>query len=160
MLFRSPDRRGRLHDEDVASLRGFRKLLDEAFSTNLSIDAKTVASTFRGNASVYSPCQLTDGSNETYWATDDNVSQGWVEIILPKKTTVHFVLLQEYIALGQRVKSFSVNAWKEDQWQPVMQGTTIGYKRILEIEPIETDKVRINFTSSKASLVISNIALY
>jgi alpha-L-fucosidase len=73
---------------------------------------------------------------------------------------VHYILLQEYIQLGQRVKAFRVEIWKDGKWETVATATTIGYKRILEIEPVETDKLKINFTASKASLVISNIEVY
>ncbi len=69
-------------------------------------------------------------------------------------------MLQEYIQLGQRVKSFSVEAWKEDRWQSIAKGTTIGYKRILKIDPVETDKLRITILDSKACPVISNVEIY
>ena len=77
-----------------------------------------------------------------------------------KKSVIQFVTLQEYIKLGQRVKSFSVDVWKDNAWQPVASATTIGYKRILKIAPVETDKVRINITASKACPVISNVEIY
>jgi len=69
-------------------------------------------------------------------------------------------VLQEYIKLGQRVKAFSVEVWKDNNWQQVASGTTIGYKRILKIDPVQINKIRINITDSKACLVISNIEVY
>jgi alpha-L-fucosidase len=69
-------------------------------------------------------------------------------------------VLQEYIRLGQRVKSFTVEVWKDNNWTKVADGTTIGYKRILKIDPVITDKVRINITASKACPLISNVAIY
>jgi alpha-L-fucosidase len=69
-------------------------------------------------------------------------------------------VLQEYIQLGQRVKSFTVEAWKDNSWQKIAEGTTIGHKRILKIDLVETSKIRINITDAKACPVISNVALY
>ncbi len=68
--------------------------------------------------------------------------------------------MQEYVKLGQRVKSFNVEVWKDAAWQKVADATTIGYKRILKIDPVETTKVKISITDSKACPVISNIELY
>ncbi|MGH2562939.1 MAG: alpha-L-fucosidase, partial [Ginsengibacter sp.] len=64
------------------------------------------------------------------------------------------------IKLGQRVKSFNVEVWKDGSWQQVAEATTIGHKRILQIDPVETKKLRVNITGSKACPVISNIEVY
>ena len=69
-------------------------------------------------------------------------------------------MLQEYIKLGQRVKSFTVDVWINDAWQQIAAGTTIGYKRILKLTPVKAGKLRINIKASKACPVISNVAIY
>jgi alpha-L-fucosidase len=81
-------------------------------------------------------------------------------ISLARAGIVQYITLQEYIRLGQRVKSFSVDVWKDNAWQPVASATTIGYKRILKIAPVETSKLRITITDSKACPVISTIEIY
>ena len=70
------------------------------------------------------------------------------------------MLIQEYIKLGQRIKSFSVEIEKDGNWLEVAKGTTIGYKRILRIDPVEAQKVRLVITGSKACPVISNMEVY
>jgi alpha-L-fucosidase len=62
--------------------------------------------------------------------------------------------------LGQRVKSFQVKAWNNEQWETVSEATTIGYKRILRIDPMKTTRIRIEITDSKACPVITNVAIY
>jgi len=69
-------------------------------------------------------------------------------------------MIQEYIQLGQRIRSFSIDAWQDDSWVPVAAGTTVGYKRILSIPALETSRIRINILDSKACPVISNIGVY
>ncbi len=155
-----PDQRGLVHENDVTSLKGFRKLLDETFKSDFALHAKTTSSSQRGNAEQFSPTQLTDGNNETYWATDDDVTSASIEINLGKDQTINYILLQEYIKLGQRVKSFSIEIWKDNTWQVVAQGTTIGYKRILKLKPTETSKIRINILNSKACPILANLSVY
>lgn len=160
LLNMPPDRRGRIHENDVKALEGFRTLLDRELGTDLAVRAPVQANTTRGNAEQFSSRNLTDENKETYWATDDNVSIGSVQINMDGKKKVKYILLQEYIPLGQRVKSFTIEAWTVGKWETVASGTTIGYKRILKIEPTETDRIKVNFTASKSSLVISNIEVF
>lgn len=155
-----PDRRGLFHENDVKALTEWRKLLDEAFAVNLALNAKAKSETYRGKSKEYAAANVTDANPETYWATDDGVTSGSIEINLGSEKTVKYVLLQEYIKLGQRVKSFTVEVWQGDNWKKVGEATTIGYKRIVKIDPVETSKVRINFLDAKACPVISNIEVY
>jgi alpha-L-fucosidase len=155
-----PDRRGLFHANDVQSLKGFRKLLDSVFAKNLALNAKVTAASFRGNDEKYAAANLTDGDKNTYWATDDGVDTGSLEISLPAKSVVKYVVLQEYIQLGQRVSNFAVEGLVNGQWQRLASGTTIGHKRILQIDPVETDKIRVTINAAKACPVISNVELY
>lgn len=155
-----PDRRGLIHENDVNALKGWRAMLNEAFGTNLAAGAMTLASNYRGKAEAYAPSKTTDGDKETYWATDDDVTSASLEINLGKTVPVKYVMLQEYIKLGQRVKGFTVEVWKNNAWQQVGEGTTIGYKRILRLDPVETDRVKVTITASKACPLISNVAVF
>ena len=85
---------------------------------------------------------------------------GSIVFNLGSKKSVQFITIQEYIKLGQRVKSFSVYVWKNNSWEEVSKGTTIGHKRIVKIDPIQTEKVKIAITAAKASPLISNIEIY
>ena len=44
-----PDRRGRIHETDAASLAAFGRTIRETFATNLAVGAKAAASNVRGN---------------------------------------------------------------------------------------------------------------
>ncbi len=155
-----PDRRGQLHENDIQSLRGFRQRLDEAFTNNRATEATVTASSYRGKSSRFASENLIDGDKETYWATNEDITTGSIELEWDEPQTVSYVLIQEYIPLGQRVKSFQVKAWNNEQWETVSEATTIGYKRILRIEPVKTTSIRIEITDSKACPVITNVAIY
>ncbi len=155
-----PDRRGLIHENDVAALQGWRKLLNEHFKNNIAANAEARPSNVRGDNDAYTAKNLTDGNKETYWATDDNITNASVDISWRDVKPVRYVLLQEYIKLGQRVKSFTVEVQEGNQWKKVAEGTTIGYKRIVSFDPVETNAVRVTITDSKACPVISNIEVY
>ncbi len=155
-----PDRRGLIHENDIASLQGFRKLLDTEFDDNLARNAEITCSSFRGSNLQYQASNLIDENPDSYWATDDSITTASIEIKLKQESLVKYIILQEYIRLGQRVKSFSVDVWVDDAWKTIGSETTIGHKRILKISPEKTSKIRINFTDSRACLVISKIEVY
>lgn len=155
-----PDRRGLINPKDSVSLMGWKKLIDERFSHNLALNKPVKTSSFRGESVAFSGDKTTDADKETYWATNDNETTGTLEIDLGETQKVSYVWLQEYIRLGQRVKSFSIEAEKHGSWQKLAEGTTIGYKRIMKVTPTETQKVRITITGSKACPAISNIEIY
>jgi len=155
-----PDRRGLINELDVASLRGWKKLIDQAFSVNLAAGAKASADKWRGKSKKFAASNVLDGDKTTYWATDDEVKSASVEITLSSTKKLNYIFLQEYITLGQRVKSFTVDVLKEGQWERVTEGTTIGYKRILSLKGVETSAVRVNIIEAKACPLISSIELY
>jgi len=156
-----PDRRGQIHENDVASLTAWKKLLDDAFATNLAVGAEVSASNVRGNADAFAASLLTDGKSQTYWATDDEVSTAQLELTLAEATLVKFVTLKEYVRLGQRVQQFTIEANVDGTWREIASGTTIGYKRILKIEtPVNASAIRVNITESKAAVVLSEVEVY
>ena len=103
---------------------------------------------------------LNDGNKNTYWATDDNVNRASIEIDLKKNTKVKYVVLEEFIRLGQRISKFNIEAWNKGKWRKVADATTVGHKRILKLNGIETEKLRVNILSSKACPLISGISVY
>jgi alpha-L-fucosidase len=155
-----PDKRGLINEKDVRSLQGFRELLDKAFAHNLAANAKTTASSYRGSAKKYSPAMLTDGDAKTYWATDDKVKSASIEIDLGRTVPVKYMVLQEYIALGQRVSAFNIEVLSDGNWKKVAEATTIGHKRIISLSDVQASKIRVNITGSRACPVLSEIKVY
>jgi alpha-L-fucosidase len=153
------DRRGLVHENDVKQLMALKSYTDKA-SHNLAAGKKADASNVRGKNPAFAASKSLDGKRETYWATDDQVTQASLDIDLGKPTPINRILLEEYIALGQRVKKFSVAVWKENRYQTVAIGTTIGNRRILRFPTLTTSKVRVTIEESKASPLMSNVELY
>ncbi len=155
-----PDQRGLFHENDVKALKGFRKILDSVFADNLVENASISADSFRGKSETYNAEKAIDGNTETFFATDDDITSATLEIELPQEKTLNYIVLQEYIQLGQRVENFTVSAWENNAWAVIATGTTIGHKRILKLGGVSTHKIKVDITSAKASPLISNIGLY
>lgn len=152
------DRRGLVHENDVKALMELRKTLDETFANDLAKGKRIKASNTRGNQ--YEANKALDGDKNTYWATDDETIESSLEIDFGTETTFNRLVLQEYIALGQRVKSFKVEALINGTYQTLATETTIGYKRMLRLPDTKATKLKITILDAKASPTISNIEVY
>ena len=155
-----PDQRGQFHENDVASLLGMRKIIDSVFAENLAENAQISASNFRGASEDYAAANLIDGDPSSFWVTDEGIIESSIELEFDSAKTVNFVLLQENIALGQRVEKFHIAAMIDGDWEEIAEGTTIGYKRILEVPSVETTALKVEFEAAKASPVITNLEIY
>jgi len=151
---------GLINKRDEAVALEFGKAVKEAFALNLAKGKKVTASNIRGNSKDFNPLNAVDNNENTYWATDDAVRSASVTIDLGKPTKLNRFMVQEYIRLGQRVKSFTVEALVNDKWLVVANATTIGYKRVLSFPTVTADKIRLNITDSKSCPLISNIGIY
>ena len=160
-----PDTRGHIHEIDSSRLMEFRAALDLIQSKDFAAGAKVVATTFDGKplkvrGKAFRPDNLTCGNYDRYWAPGDDVTCARLEIRLPGQCRFNRVMLQEYIPLGQRVESFTIEVPDGDGWKTVAEETTIGYKRIVLIPQTTADKVRISITGSLACPVLSTVSLW
>jgi len=155
-----PDRRGLIPDTDVERLRSFHQAVDAAFRVDHAREATATASNARGGSAAYGAARVNDGKPDTYWATDDGVTSASVTLTFATPTRFDRVVLQEFIALGQRVEAFAVEAEAEGGWKTVAEGTTIGYKRIVRCEPTTAARVRVNIVRARACPTLATIGVY
>jgi len=67
---------------------------------------------------------------------------------MPEKRLADRVVLAEDLAYGQMVRSFAVEAWTGGRWKVAARGSTIGYKRIVVFDPVETSRLRVEVLES------------
>lgn len=156
----SPDKRGRLHDDDVAKLKKFGEWKRKTFSKNLAEDAKAIASNTRGNVAKFSARNVLDGKKNTYWATDDQVKTPSLVLELGKKTTFNVVSLREYLPLGIRIDSWALDSWQDGEWEEFSKGTSIGNRRLVRAPEISTTRVRLRITKAVACPALREFALH
>ncbi len=155
------NREGLISLLDSANAVNYHQQIQQELSHNLLTGIHPIASNDRGKG--FEATNVSDNKYDTYWATADNVKSAALTFTLSKATKINRVLLQEYIPLGQRVKSFVVEYQLKGKWNAIdskEETTTIGYKRILRFPTITTDKLRIRFIDARGCLCINNIAAY
>ena len=129
---------GRIHPTD--SLRGiaFKKMIDEVFKENLVDKAHVSRKGLTTTVSFRRP------------------------------TEFNRFVAEEDIALGQRVKKFTLEALVDGAWLPLTDElaedgdglTTIGHRRIICFPTVKASKLRFTIVDTKAEPVIKKIGLY
>jgi alpha-L-fucosidase len=155
-----PDRRGQIHENDVASLSEFRRILNATFAKNLAQGARLTPSNVRGGAKRFNAQNLLDQKAETYWATDDGVTTPELVIEFPKPVTFNVISLRECLPLGQRVETFGLDQYKDGNWVEFAKGTSIGSHRLVRGDSVTTHKVRLRITQAAVCPAISEFGLY
>src|SRR5438128_953542 len=158
-----PDRRGRIHENDVRSLREFRRILDATFSTNLASGegARVSASNSRGGRDPrFAPANGLEGKRDTYWATDDGERTPSLSLELPREVSFNVVRLREYLPLGQRVESIVIDGWQHGQWVEFGNATSIGNCRLIRGPRVTTSRVRLRVMKASVCPAISELGLF
>ncbi len=156
-----PDRRGRIHENDIASLREFRRILDATFAKNLAAGAALQASDTRGaDAKRFGAANLLDGDRATYWATGDAVTAAELTLTWPQPVTFNVVDLREALPLGQRIEAFVLERSANGAWQEFAKGTSIGNRRLVRTAPVTTDKLRLRITKAAACPALAELGVY
>ncbi len=153
-----PDRRGLINEIDAANAKEFHRIIAETFQNNLAAHAKiTASSTRRGD---FKPWAILDDKLETFWAAEDGATKP--ELTIELKTPARFDVIQlgEFISLGQRLETFGVDIWKNDAWQEIANGTSVGYKKLVRLSaPVEAAKLRLRL-SAPVCPTLSTFGLY
>ena len=155
----APDTQGLIPEYDAKRALELGKVISKTYEINITKGAKASSKQTR-RGKDFSPSNLLDGNTKNYWTTDDGVTQGAVEIDLGKKKVFNRIVLQEYIKLGQRVEKFAIDTMVDGNWQELIKGTTIGYKRILRVDNMSAKRLRLRIDKSMACPVLSEFGLY
>ena len=83
-----------------------------------------------------------------------------IELQLENPEEANTFMIQEYLPMGQRIKSFYFEVLSEGSWKKVYEGTTIGNKRLIRFDTQTIEGVRFTITDTKAQVVLSNMGLY
>ena len=107
---------GLIHENDEKAALEFAAVIKASFAVNLAGKTKAEASNVRGNAKKFEAAKAIDSNKDTYWTTDDSVTKAALVIDFGEPALFNRFLVQEYIRLGQRVKSFTVEARVDGNW--------------------------------------------
>lgn len=178
-----PNNYGVLPTQTVNTLNELGVMLHERLAVPVyGMDESTAANDFAKTAQIvvsdertggnYGISNLTDGDRKTYWATNDNTIEASITLTWSTAPTVRYLVLQEPIELGQRIKDFKIEYTQNgSDWQEMAKDitTTVGYKRIIPLNGSTEDSygngykvraMRITILDSRACPLISNINVY
>lgn len=170
-----PNKAGLLPEADVKVLRQLGTLLKNRLGNDLAKTAHIQVSDTRtaGAARNYTTANLIDNNPKTYWATNNGTNTATITLTWDNPQTVRYVMLQEYIRLGQRIKSFKIETssdgttWKTSA--PGVTTTTVGYKRIIPLNGSTANSygsgtsvkaLRVTLTDAKACPTLSTLSVF
>ncbi len=83
-----------------------------------------------------------------------------LELRLPETHAVNHVILQENIKNGERVREYSVQAYQDGKWVTVCEGTCIGHKRIQQLKPVTTERIRLVILEAVGNPQIKSFSVF
>ena len=146
-----PTNEGLIHENDVRRLNEIGEFLNKAFADNIAPQADITADG-EGIENVLSD------SYDKYYMPDNSETEITFKFDKPEK--LGYLVIKENICMSQRVESFKVSVSENGSFKGIYDGTVIGYKRIVPLNDITTDCIKITITDSRTSPVISFIGIY
>lgn len=73
---------------------------------------------------------------------------------------VNQIVIMEEIAKGQNIRKYEVEAWINNQWQPVCNGISVGHKRIQTFPTVHTEKLRLKILKASRTPDVKEFAAY
>jgi len=156
-----PDRRGRIHENDVASLRGFKRYIDATFGHDLAAGARVSATSARPG---FPAANVIDGKRDTYWASDDGVKTPSLTLDFDREISFDVVRLREYLPLGQRVISIIVEMSRgrggAGAWHEFGRATSIGSCRLIRGPRASATRLRVRVTGASVCPALSEVSVF
>ena len=155
-----PMKNGKIHEKDIAILKRLGEFINDTFKNNLLKNAliTTVPEhDCRGN----SPDMMRTDDYNTYFMNKEGENKLLIEIKFDECKKLNYLVLKEAITFSQRVEKFNVYFNDESGNKiKIFEGTTIGYKRIIDLKGNKTDNLTIEIEDSRVAPVMSFVGVY
>lgn len=158
-----PNSSGLISAEDIRVLQEFSELRNSIFSQNLAANALLTASSTRGRLddSSFEPYNVLKEGIYSYWAPEENQSEWQLYLDLQQLVSFNVLQVQEPIQMGQRIAEFHLEILNADEkWKKVINGTTVGYQRLLRFPTVKSQYLRFVIDKSRADPLISHLGVY
>lgn len=159
-----PNDQGTVDQAILDRLEEFGQNIKDTFDDNLAAaeDAEVLASNVRGNDIKFSPANVTDKQDNTYWTTDDGENSGSILLNLGTAKKFDVVSIEEAIQNGQRINGYKVEYRNGNGvWTLLKEGETIGAKRLIRFPAVTADQVKITVETTEGKVpMISEAGVY
>lgn len=150
-----PTREGEIHKRDVEELTKLGDFLKTAFGNNLIGNGSIIASSTLDKHTIEN---VKVDNYESYYASSEEICEIIIE--LDKLNKINHIVLKENIMLSQRIEKFKIELYNCNQLVKEYSGETIGYKKIIPIERVDTNKLVIKVSKSRSNPNFSFIGVY
>ena len=151
------DTRGLIHENDEKQLMALARFINKSFETNLAQQAKINVSSFH---SEHPSKNLIDDNPTTSWASEKSDTTPKLTLEFDEAVHANTLMIQEAIALGQRVKKFKIAVLSDGQWTTIYTGETIGNKRLIRFDRQKIKSIQIDILDAKDPVVFNTIGLF
>ena len=153
-----PDKRGRIHENDVQRLKELGDRLRATFAENLAGDAKTSVE--------YSGPKIVGVFDKRERAVDGYIMPPLGAFVwgLGGARSFNVAMLTEDISQGQHVEAFAFDVWAgagpvtdrnllgQTGWREIAKGTTIGWKKLLRFPTVTAEWVRVRILRARGEV--------
>ncbi len=150
------DRRGLIHENDSASMMGFAAIRQLGLQNILPKNTKIVSSSAVDGH--LAQC-INHPKNGDYWAAKPTDAKPILSLSFQDPILMNALLLQEPIALGQRIKKFHLDITNDSGETERIDVQTIGNKRIIPFKQRKVISLKITFDESRGQVLVSNLEI-
>ncbi len=151
-----PTNEGLFHENDCARLKEIGEYLSKAYRNNIFPAAEISAECSEG----HEICNAVQTGYNCCFIAPSGCNTAGITARWDSPQNITSIVLMENITMGQRVESFTVEADIDGELKPIYSGTVIGYKRIIPLNNVFTDEIRINITDSRSEPTFAFIGIY
>ncbi len=150
-----PTRDGLFHENDCKRLAEIGDYLRENFSNNILKEATITADETAEDCDIENALEA---GYDSFYMSRENTAR--ITACWDIQHKIKAVVLMENITLSQRVECFTIEVRDNGEYKEVYSGTVIGYKRIVTLDDINTDSIRIKITDSRKEPTLSFMGVY
>ncbi|MBC2603238.1 alpha-L-fucosidase [Puniceicoccus vermicola] len=149
---------GLVHTVDAERAVAFQQAKAALFATDLAIDSRIQIS----NAEAEYPIDtVLDAEKNSYWTPGKAGENATLMLRLPEERTVSIVSLEEAIEFGQLIAKHRIELQDDSRKScRVIEGTTVGCKRLHRVDPILCSTVKLTISKSYGESALAALRLY
>ncbi len=155
-----PDRSGRIPPEHVAALMKVKQFIDNPPPPPLTAGKPAKASNVYKGQAQYGAAAAADDSLATRWATDDGVTNAWLEVDLGEPRTFSRAEIAAAYPELDRLRAFRIEYRAGDEWKTAYAGGRIGAATSATFAPVTARLVRLHITEATEGPTIWEFQLF
>jgi hypothetical protein len=132
----------------------------DRLGANLAVDRPVSTSNVRARDRQYGGWQALDDDEQTYWATDDGITEARLELDTEGALDINALELREAAGALGRVQGYRVEGLVENSWNVLAEGTTIGDRKLHRFPRVTVWKVRLTIPKAAPAPAIRTFGLY